>query len=1267
MSRLKDIVKINKKFQKSINMRLDYNQLDKIQSYIPTRASMQVLKQYLYQISQNKGDKSTILIGPYGKGKSHLLLVLLALVSRANISLQIGNRSDDIDVQKAVRDSIESGNSVADRQEVIKALVEKVRYVDSDAGDYAEQLVKSQRPYLPVLVSNTNGDLGKAFLLALKEGLERDGLEALVPHTYFDEAISTIVQWKAKYVDTYEKFKKYLREEKIEEAAFMKCLKKYDEKALIFFQEIYPKLTSGGVFEPMVQMDVMTLYKSVNETLCTEYGYGGIVLVFDEFSKFVEGYPKERFSGAMEQLQNICELANHTKEQALHVILVAHKAMKEYKNILPKEVINAYTGVEGRIGEIRFTVSLQNSYELIQNAIYKEEALFEKEVAVTEKFRCVQSESYVLPYFHSAFSKEEFETIVMRGCFPLTPVAAYLLLKISEKAVQNERTVFTFIAHEERYSMAHFIQEQREMDSMYVTAGRIYDYFSSIFKNDNSNVTFHNEWLKAEYALSRINAKEKVEQDVHLQVNLQHSRYTAEVKNVQAESEKEVIKTVALIRMVGKQDDMLAKDDVIRLGAGLELEEYKRVMECLKREQILLFRSRTHTYSFKNNIGVDIEKEINQVKNVRFQKINLCAELEKVSELEYELPKRYNQKYTMTRYFRYQFMTVENFLRLSKAEYLFEDKFADGKIIALVKTEEVFTEEIIAHLKQLEDERIVVIEPREIFSQEDNLKKILAIRYLKADEEFLEHNKALEQELNLYEEDLLFEVNAALEQYYLPLHGNCTVLYGTKQYKTEAENMQKVDSRFNQLLSHICEQYYCYAPRINNELINKRQLTTQMKKARTRIIENILGEKNFSVYCKGTTPEATIFRAVFVKTGLVKLRDEEKILSYEKDEGVLEVLEEIRRFMEGAAGKKQCFSLLYDILQGKKFGVRKGILPLYLSYGFSLWTETPVIYLGAKEVQLDVRTIENINQSPEQYYLYMEKQTVEKEKYLAGLERLFLDMDRKWEEKKKNKNRLLLLSDSIHNWYCSLPQCSTVFSIPEESEQRQEGLRVFRSMFRKLERNPREVLLEKLPNAFGTSENYEQLLKDITFIKKEMEGYIETVKISAIDLTKEVFGFGKKDDLLQCLRGWYLNQSSQAKHYVHTRQIGRFMNGIENMSTHNEKEIVEILSKIVLDLYIEDWKENSLSQYVAELQKIKEEIEQLAEEENVEGKQRIIFTNSRGQEIERHFKIEEDEDGNGQFLQNEIESALEEFGDSLETNQKVSIMVKMIEKLLEEV
>ena len=60
----------------------------------------------------------------------------------------------------------------------------------------------------------------------------------------------------------------------------------------------------------------------------------------------------------------------------------------------------------------------------------------------------------------------------------------------------------------------------------------------------------------------------------------------------------------------------------------------------------------------------------------------------------------------------------------------------------------------------------------------------------------------------------------------------------------------------------------------------------------------------------------------------------------------------------------------------------------------------------------------------------------------------------------------------------------------------------------------------------------------------------------------------------------------------------------------------------------------------------------------------MIFTNSKGFEVKKSFRMQEN-DGISEYLENEIESALEEYGDSLETNQKISVMLRMIEKLLE--
>ena len=80
---LRDYVKFNSDFRDSVNLYLDLNKVDKIRSYIPTKSSVDILEQYLDSVLDNK-QHSTLLIGPYGKGKSHLLLMLLAVLTLKN-------------------------------------------------------------------------------------------------------------------------------------------------------------------------------------------------------------------------------------------------------------------------------------------------------------------------------------------------------------------------------------------------------------------------------------------------------------------------------------------------------------------------------------------------------------------------------------------------------------------------------------------------------------------------------------------------------------------------------------------------------------------------------------------------------------------------------------------------------------------------------------------------------------------------------------------------------------------------------------------------------------------------------------------------------------------------------------------------------------------------------------------------------------------------------------------------------------------------------
>ena len=68
---------------------------------------------------------------------------------------------------------------------------------------------------------------------------------------------------------------------------FQARLSEFDASAYETFVEIYPRLTSGGEFNPFLGFDVVELYSTIAAAL-KDRGYQGLFVVYDEFSKYLE-------------------------------------------------------------------------------------------------------------------------------------------------------------------------------------------------------------------------------------------------------------------------------------------------------------------------------------------------------------------------------------------------------------------------------------------------------------------------------------------------------------------------------------------------------------------------------------------------------------------------------------------------------------------------------------------------------------------------------------------------------------------------------------------------------------------------------------------------------------------------------------------------------------------------------------------------------------------------------------------------------------------
>lgn len=1187
---LKDYVKFNTDFRDSVNLYLDLNKIEKINSYIPTKSSVDILEQYVDSVIDNR-QQSTLLIGPYGKGKSHLLLLMLAALSMPKIK---------------------------QNDSAMKDLAKRIGKVNSQASEKFEKVYKGKR-YLPVLIMSTQGDLNQAFLVGLNDALKRNNLTELAPETYYTYAVSMISRWKNEYPETYAKYQELLKERKKSVSDVLSALKNCDADTLDVFRDIYPELTSGSVFNPLVASEVLPMYKNIADKLVEEYDYAGIYIVFDEFSKYIEGQNKKSTGNNMKLLQDMCELANSSKFSKIFLTMVAHKSIKEYGKYLSAETINSFTGIEGRIKEILFVTSSKNNYELIKNAIYKKDDCFAEPNISIHVDENIVTANYKLAAF-SEFTREDFKKVVVEGCYPLSPTSAYLLLNVSEKVAQNERTLFTFISKEEQYSMAKTVKTMSASKKWIISADLIYDYFKNLFKKDVTNEYIHNEWLNAEYAIGEVSDH----------------------------NQQKMLKTIAIINIVNKMDEMQADFSTLQLAANVIDPDATLQELCAK--DLIYKKGSNNCYVFKTRATSELKSEIRHRVRIHGERVNTNQVLSNISDIQYILPKHYNLEYAMTRYFVYEFMSVEEFLGIDDLEVVLErEGVCDGKALALYSRDDNdYSIQIEKKLKVSKCMRLMVVYSPKQLTLETQIQEYEVIQELKGDKLFFarEENKVLLKELPIIEDDLQREIGGYLDDCFDDSVERLVFYFDKQELKV------KNGVRLSDVADVICNNVYSCTMPINNELINKEYISTApIKKARKTIIEKLLKGDSVEEYLSGTSAEATIYRALFEGTGI-------RQKNYARN--VEDVLKVFEKFIEGACDKKQSLAVLVNELTSAPIGMRRGVIPIYLAYTLSLRQEDIVIYFDKKEIQLNADIILNMCERPQEYSIFISLEDVIKEQYIDKLCELY----RVNKTESLIDSRLQNILVAMQRWFRALPQVTKNIKHQEEYMGNIELSQAFpkiRGILQNVEANPYEVLFVELPHAFAIQNDLAQVAELLSELKVKLAGFYDWITQKAVSRTIEVFDKSGRRDLHHTLNEWYEKQSSVAKQGLHSNEITGLMKIIADNKSFDDGELVKKVVHAVTDMYLDSWNDTTIEEYLETLQQIKEQVEQMDDGCSNVGNLKLSFVGKSGEIITRFY--EHVSEGTGAILKNILSDTLEDFSD-LSVNDKVAILLEMIEKEL---
>jgi hypothetical protein len=237
---------------------------------------------------------------------------------------------------------------------------------------------------------------------------------------------------------------------------------------------------------------------------------------------------------------------------------------------------------------------------------------------------------------------------------------------------------------------------------------------------------------------------------------------------------------------------------------GVEINEITTTLEELQNKQYVIYMKKSNRYlKLKDSTGSDIRKNIRDY--IERNKISMKPEtiLESTLKDSYLYPVGYNDEYSLTRFFDFQYMTDDMFLVTENWKEKI-DKSGDGLIVGILIRSPENKADVVKKLKNMGSvDRCVFVVPRDEKDIENNIYEYEAIRVLQAE---AQGDDALVSEYSIYLDDI-GEVLNSFNAIFIEPETRGADYY----YKGERQQILR-KSQLTHLLSKICFETFPKTP-----------------------------------------------------------------------------------------------------------------------------------------------------------------------------------------------------------------------------------------------------------------------------------------------------------------------------------------------------------------------------------------------------------------------------------------------------------------------
>jgi hypothetical protein len=632
--------------------------------------------------------------------------------------------------------------------------------------------------------------------------------------------------------------------------------------------------------------EIISLFKELQEGI--QRTGSGILIIFDEFGKFLEYEARHYGTNDIYILQLLSELAVNDKNHNLFVFTLMHQGFEEYAKGLSKTLRNEWSKIQGRFETVPFLETTEQTINILSKAIINNfsdeeyQSVFDR----CKKISANLSEEQALPGSLTVDKATE----LFANCYPLHPVIVLLLPVLCQKMAQNERTLFSYLGSRESFGFKDSLQHMTFADE-WVLPWHIYEYFIQNQPAVTSDPITHRRWAEVVTAVERLG--------------------DAPPEDIQ------ILKTIGLLNIIGAQAGFKASKRIIE-----SCSENKKAVEVSTRNlitrSVVQFRKYSNEFRVWQGSDFDIETAL-QDEIGQIGRFDLSETLEQLNPLQPVVAHRHTIENVTLRYFVPFFVDVNNFKK-------FPSKGSQQRLIfCLTETVDDIkeaTSDIVNYFGKFD---IIAICPNGVQLRQA-VAEVLALKRVEQNSPELNSDPIAQREFK----DRF--VTAELSQ-----NNSLSALIENpeaSQWYWDGEKLRVKNKReLQQHLSAILDSIYSKSPIIKNELINRDKPSAQAAAARNKLVFAMLHDiEKKDLGIEKFPAEKGVYKSFLHATGLHQLEQDNKwnLVPPKRDNpyNLYPVWTFIEDFLETTQKTPKSFAELNKTLQSPPYGVKAGVLPL---------------------------------------------------------------------------------------------------------------------------------------------------------------------------------------------------------------------------------------------------------------------------------------------------------------------------------------------------